>query len=107
VRITIYFLRIFFIYDVLHQVACHRYVQNKVMTDPECVDANAVKKSKTKTKMTVSERMNYVERKRGSLVYSGYFILPKQFVLYLDAVFTLFHSSFVCCKPAYSISILT
>ena len=29
-------------------VGCHKFVQDKVMTDPECVDPRAAKKSKTK-----------------------------------------------------------
>jgi AAA family ATP:ADP antiporter len=45
-------------------VACHRYVQNRVMTDPACVDANAVRKSKTKTKMTVGESAKFLAGSR-------------------------------------------
>merc|ERR1719506_174643 len=36
-------------------LGCHRYVTKKVMTDPDCVDPNQVRKSKTKTKMSLKE----------------------------------------------------
>ena len=36
-------------------LGCHRYVTKKVMTDPNCVDPAAAKKSKTKTKMSLKE----------------------------------------------------
>jgi ATP/ADP translocase len=34
-------------------VGCHKFVQDKVMTDPECVDPRAAKKSKTKVSFVV------------------------------------------------------
>lgn len=36
-------------------LGCHRYVTKRVMTDPNCVDPAAAKKSKTKTKMSLKE----------------------------------------------------
>ena len=45
-------------------VACHKFVQERVMTDPECVDASAARKSKTKTKMTVGESAKFLGSNR-------------------------------------------
>ena len=45
-------------------VGCHKFVQERVMTDPECVDASAAKKSKTKTKMTVRESVKFLANSR-------------------------------------------
>lgn len=41
-------------------VACHKFVQDKVLTDPECVDETLVRKSKVKTKMTLAESAKFL-----------------------------------------------
>merc|ERR1711869_68376 len=38
------------------------FMQKKVVTDPECVDPNEQKKSKTKTKMTLGESVNFLRK---------------------------------------------
>jgi len=43
-------------------VACHKYIQSKVMTDPECVDVNQQRKSKTKSKMTLKQSAAYLAK---------------------------------------------
>jgi AAA family ATP:ADP antiporter len=41
-------------------LALFRYMQTRVMTDPECVPPQALKKTKTKTKMTLKESAAYL-----------------------------------------------
>merc|ERR1719353_2336039 len=43
-------------------LSCFIFLQKKVVTDPECVDPNEVKKSKTKTKMTLGESINFLRK---------------------------------------------
>merc|ERR1719353_2044805 len=43
-------------------LACFIFIQKKVVNDPECVDPNEVKKSKTKTKMTLGESVNFLRK---------------------------------------------
>merc|ERR1719181_652103 len=43
-------------------LACFIFIQKKVVNDPECVDPNKVKKSKTKTKMTLGESVNFLRK---------------------------------------------
>jgi len=43
-------------------LSCFIFLQKKVVTDPECVDPNEVKKSKTKTKMTLGESVNFLRK---------------------------------------------
>jgi AAA family ATP:ADP antiporter len=43
-------------------LAAFQYMQRKVVTDPECVDPNMVKKSKTKTKMTLGQSIDYLRK---------------------------------------------
>lgn len=41
-------------------VACHKYIHDKVITDPECVDESLVRKSKAKTKMTLLQSAKHL-----------------------------------------------
>jgi len=41
-------------------LACFRYMQTKVLTDPECMDQVAMKKAKTKTSMSLGESARYL-----------------------------------------------
>jgi AAA family ATP:ADP antiporter len=41
-------------------LACFRYMQTKVLTDPECMDQVAMKKAKTKTSMGLGESARYL-----------------------------------------------
>jgi AAA family ATP:ADP antiporter len=43
-------------------LSCFIFLQKKVVTDPECVDPNEVKKSKTKTKMTLRESVDFLAK---------------------------------------------
>ena len=41
-------------------LACFRYIQTQVITDPECMDKGAMKKAKTKTSMGLGESAKYL-----------------------------------------------
>ena len=41
-------------------LACFRYIQTQVLTDPECMDKVAMKKAKTKTSMGLGESAKYL-----------------------------------------------
>merc|ERR1719159_2111010 len=43
-------------------LSCFAFLQKKVVNDPECVDPNEQKKSKTKTKMTLAESVNFLRK---------------------------------------------
>merc|ERR1719443_2587249 len=45
-------------------LACFVFMQKKVVNDPECVDPNEQKKSKTKTKMTLGESINFLRKSK-------------------------------------------
>ena len=45
-------------------LSCFIFLQKKVVTDPECVDPNEVKKSKTKTKMTLKESVDFLAKSK-------------------------------------------